>query len=137
MKKYYIASRLENVDQVRAVKAELDARGWQHTYDWTVHGSVQKCDETIIMEVARKEIQGVISADVVIVLLKGGRGTHAELGAAIVNTAYHPSNRIAIFSPDPEKDFGTSGETCAFYHHQYVEKFTNLADMIDELARES
>lgn len=133
MKRYYIASRLENVDQVREVKAALDKAGWEHTYDWTVHGSVQKCDSSVIAEVARKETQGVINADVVIVLLKGGRGTHAELGGAIVNTAYHPSNRIVVYSPDPERDFGTSGETCAFYHHPFVERFTAIDSMLDAL----
>ena len=133
MKRYYIASRLENVDQVREVKAALDKAGWEHTYDWTVHGSVQKCDSSVIAEVARKETQGVINADVVIVLLKGGRGTHAELGMAIINATYQATGRIAIYSPDPERDFGTSGETCAFYHHPFVERFTAIDSMLDAL----
>ena len=41
-KRYYIASGLDNVDKVRELKSVLDAAGWEHTYDWTVHGSVQR-----------------------------------------------------------------------------------------------
>jgi hypothetical protein len=42
VKKYYIASGLENAAVVKDLKKILDAAGWQHTYDWTVHGSVQR-----------------------------------------------------------------------------------------------
>lgn len=133
MKRYYIASRLENVNQVREVKTRLDAAGWEHTYDWTVHGSVQKCTHDVIADVAAKEMLGVINADVVIVLLKGGRGTHVEIGGAIVNAMRCPSNRICIFSPDPERDFGTTGDTCAFYHHPLVERYASIDSMLDAL----
>jgi hypothetical protein len=145
-KKYYIASKLENHAQVRELKAILDQSGWEHTYDWTVHGSVQSEGAERIAEVASAEAEGVCYADAIIVLLPGGRGTHAELGMAIGQThlgremeaagiVAEVERRICIYSPDPDKDFGTGGTTCAFYHHPYVERFTSIPEMIDSLLK--
>lgn len=135
-KKFYIASKLENAPQVKWLAERLKAQGWEHTYDWTVHGSVQG-DPTLCQQVSEKETVGVLEADVVIVLLAGGRGTHVELGIAIGSTvlghalvekgiATSCERRITVFSSDPEKDFGGSGTTCAFYHHPLVERFDDL-----------
>lgn len=143
--KYYIASALENAEQVKALKKMLDAAGHEHTYDWTVHGSVQTCGTDRIAEVAMKEAEGVITADVVVVLLRGGRGTHTELGIAIGTSLLAVTlaevgiveltgtRRICIFSPSSEEDFGTTGKTCAFYHHPLVEKFTDYDEMVGSL----
>ncbi len=150
-KKYYIASGLENFEKVRELKAVLDGAGWEHTYDWTVHGSV--CDSTPpeqrlarLNEVAALEAEGVMCADVIIVLLPGGRGTHSELGMAIGQTLLGREleshdivsdvfRRICVFSADPERDFGTNGTTCVFYHHPLVERFTSMTEMIDSLLK--
>ncbi len=131
--KYYIASGLENAAQVRALKAILDARGWEHTYDWTVHGSVQTEGLERISEVADAEVEGVLRADIIIVLLPGGRGTHVELGMALAGAALDgvlDALRIVLYSPDPERDFGVGGKTCAFYHHPLVERFSSWDGMV-------
>jgi nucleoside 2-deoxyribosyltransferase len=144
---YYIASGLENAENVRKLKAILDAAGWNHTYDWTVHGSVQSEGEERLTEVASAESVGVFEADVVIVLLPGGRGTHAELGMAIGKldlalwlhlrgaNVQNPLDiaRICIFSEDPEAFSGTNGKTCAFYHHPYVRRFSSMDEMLESL----
>ena len=139
MTRYYIASGLENAEQVKRVKAKLDAAGWEHTYDWTVHGSVQKEGAERIAKVAAAEAEGVAAAEVVIVLLPGGRGTHTELGMALalreIDSDAEP--RVCIYSPDAERDFGTGGTTCAFYHHPNVERFSgDLDEMISTLLGE-
>lgn len=137
---YYIASGLANVDAVRKLKKILDEAGWEHTYDWTVHGSVPlyQCADT-----ARSEASGVCAAHINIILLPGGRGAHAELGIAIGSTLLAVAvcaagigcemdeRRIVVYSPDPEKDF--ERDTSAFYHHPLVEKFTSMRDMINSL----
>lgn len=149
--RYYIASALENVEQVRQVKARLDAAGWKHTYDWTVHGSVQEGADRI-REVASNESVGVFEADVIIVLLPGGRGTHAELGMfigkldtmvwlagrGVIGIEWREiTSRVCIYSPRPEIDFGSNdGKTCAFYHHPYVQQFGHLDVMLDRLLSE-
>ncbi len=134
--KYYIASGLDNFKQVQELRDILNARGWEHTYDWTLHGAVYREGAERLREVAEKEVEGVYMAEVVIVILPGGRGTHLELGAAVGLAASYvcPSGeeepRICIYSPDPEKDFGTNDTTCAFYHHPLVERFSSWDEMI-------
>lgn len=141
---YYIASGLENAEQVRALRDRLNAAGWKQTYDWTTHGSVQKEGVEVIAEVASKEIEGVVMAEVFIALLPGGRGTHCELGGAITMSDCYvlipgeqPAPLICVYSPDPERDFGTTeGKTCAFYHHPNVQRFGDLDEMVGWLLSE-
>lgn len=55
---------------------------WEHTYNWAKNISN---DETIedLIEYSKLEQKGIIEADVVIILLPAGRGTHIELGMAL------------------------------------------------------
>jgi nucleoside 2-deoxyribosyltransferase len=112
--RYYIASRLENAPQVRAVRDALAHRGWRFTYDWTLHGAVRSQGTGVMRRVAYDELMGVKRADVVLGLLPGGRGTHVEIGAAIAFGA-----QVVLYSPDI-KLFELGEETCAFYHHERV-----------------
>lgn len=141
-KKFYIASGLENAAQVSWLADRLKAVGWEHTYDWTAHGRVPHDQRP---ETAELETKGVLEAEVVIVLLPGGRGTHTELGIAIGSTmlamavcaagvAEMDDRQIFIFSPTPEVDFGPESErTCVFYHHPLVERFDDLDIMVGSL----
>lgn len=123
---FYIASRLENAERVRKLKQVLEARGWLHSYDWTVHGSVQNAGASVIREVAVAEANGVTSANLVIVMLPGGRGTHAELGMAIA-----ADKHVIILSESSEIDFGQDGRTCAFYHHPVCQRVTTLDELLE------
>ena len=105
--KFYIASALENHASVSLAATMLKNAGHTHTYDWTEHGSVQRDGDARIAEVAANEIAGVWAADVVIVLLPGGRGTHTELGVAI-----GAGKQVHVHGPMLD----ASGRTCAFYH---------------------
>lgn len=135
---FYIASRLENAARVRDLASILKARGHVHTYDWTMHGSVQNEGSDVIAKVASREHAGVRSADTVIVLLPGGRGTHAELGMAIAWATVVAEDtgdpiRILVLSESPEIDFGEDGRTCAFYHHPLVKRIGSWAELLDAL----
>jgi hypothetical protein len=138
--KFYIASGLDNAGQVRQVAETLKAAGWTHTYDWTVHGSVAGKGPDVFVETAAAEVLGVRDADVVIVLLPGGRGTHAELGVALGEAVWREATGfemgVCIYSPTPEKDFGTGRTTCAFYHHPNVQRFDDLDEMVGWLLSE-
>lgn len=123
--RYYIASRLENAAQVKELKALLDAAGWHHTYDWTKHGAVRSQGTGRMQEVAHKEVRGVQDADVVIVLMPGGRGTHIEIGIALDD----PHKRVWLHSNSPMLDFGVGEETCAFYHHERVHQVNGPLSM--------
>ena len=125
MKKVYIASKIENFRQVQAVRDALLMAGHIITYDWTRHGSVVGNLE-YLKEVAENEREGVVSADVVIVLLPGGRGTHAELGMA--NALKIPVMLIA----DDDTYFRSDDNTCAFYWNNNV--YRHVCHRLDSLS---
>lgn len=129
--KFYIASRLENADQVRYLRDRLTANGWVCTYDWTKHGSVQREAASVIGAVAEAEARGVAEADIVIVLLPGGRGTHCEIGMGI---ALEKAVFLVSFSEEAQAaDFGTEGTTCAFYHHPCAVQCRGFAELMQRL----
>jgi hypothetical protein len=111
----YIATRLERHLQHNLVRDALARFGVGCSYDWTTHGPVFREGIPRIREVAKAEIDGVLQADAVVVLLPGGRGTHAELGAALA--AKKP---VIVHSFCAETDFGNGSDACAFYHHPLV-----------------
>jgi hypothetical protein len=120
---FYIASRLENASRVKVLIESLEATGkFCCTYNWTVHGSVQGQGEARYAEVASSEMSGVSHAQVVIVWLPGGRGTHAELGAALVLRKYV----LLLYSDDEDLQ---DGYYCAFYFHPCVRRMKVSKDV--------
>lgn len=109
--KYYIATRLERHAEHNKLRNRMFEAAHELTYDWTHHGPVFRDGLARIREVAELELKGVKEAHLVIVLLPGGRGTHAELGMAL--SAGIP---VLLHSEDAAF-FRASPETCAFYHH--------------------
>jgi nucleoside 2-deoxyribosyltransferase len=111
--KIYIATRLENAAQHAELAKRLAGEEIGVTYDWTVHGRVKDSAERMA-EVSAAEIRGIRNADCVVALLPGGRGTHAEIGAAL-------ALRVPVVIYDPDGSLVDPGEeTCAFYHHPGV-----------------
>jgi nucleoside 2-deoxyribosyltransferase len=123
--KFYIASRLENASNVRELADKLEALGYQHTYDWTVHGSVQDQGEARMEEVARNEARGIYESDVAIVLLPGGRGTHCEIGLALGF-----GKDVWIVGPRCDE----SGRECAFYYCPQVKRFESVSELMQHMA---
>ena len=123
----YIATRLENTAkycEVRGGLAEIDIG---ISYDWTVHGPVWRSGVEKIREVSIKEFNGVDDSDFCIVILPGGRGTHCELGMALM-----AGKHVFILAETPEvqKMQYAVPETCAFYHHPLVKWFTCTLDLL-------
>ena len=116
--KYYIASKLENAVAVKTLAHAFSELGWEQTYDWTTHGSVHGKGDEVLQHVTLKELGGVKEADVVVIVLPGGRGTHAELGAAL---AYNKP--VFVWGLQPE-DFIQDGYTCSFYWNPAVRRIT-------------
>jgi nucleoside 2-deoxyribosyltransferase len=123
--RYYIATKLENHAQHNKVRDVLNAMGHQITYDWTSHGPVWTSGIGRIREVSILETNGVLDADVVVILWPGGRGTHVELGMAIA------ARKPVIFMSTNLEHHIASPETCAFYHHPLVDKCKS----VDEIPR--
>jgi hypothetical protein len=120
---FYIATSLERAKEHTELRLKLEALGHECTYNWVPHGSVQHLGSERITEVAQAEIDGVMDADVVIVLLPGGRGTHAELGAAIGACT---SEYIYVVGEMKDGD----GRECAFYYHPDVVRVKDVEELL-------
>jgi len=127
--KYYIATKLENHAEHNKLRDVLNNRGHQITYDWTYHGPVYSHGLERVREVAQLEINGVLDADVVVVLWPGGRGTHVEMGIALAQ------QKPVIFVSDVEAHHQATTETCAFYHAPTVALCTRLTDVAPIIAQ--
>ena len=115
--KFYIASKLENYEQVSYLAGKLKSAGWTHTYDWTIHGSVKESSIELLKEVGQKELNGVKEADVVIILTPQGRGTHTELGIALA------LNKQIYLCHSDRTFFCYDDNTSAFYWLPQVNQF--------------
>jgi hypothetical protein len=109
----YIASGLDNLAEAKRVADMLEDLGHIITYRWFDHGPAGSSIERL-QEVSVKEVEGVRSADVVLVLLPGGRGTHVELGGGLL------TNKPVIIWDYTRTAFTVDNTTCAFYWHPNV-----------------
>jgi len=124
--RFYIASKLENYEQVKSLARLLRLSGWEHTYDWTVRGSIKETNIETLKSVGQKEYDGVKNADIVIVLTPQGRGTHVELGMAIA------LNKVVYICHEDDKYFQCDDNSSAFYWLPNVKHFIGS---IGELAK--
>lgn len=130
--KFYIASKLENCLQVQSLAKLLKADGWEHTYDWTIRGSMREADIETLKSVGQKELDGVKNADIVIVLTPQGRGTHVELGMAIA------LNKLIYICHFDDTYFKCDVNTSTFYWLPQVKHFTGtIEDLAIELKTSS
>jgi hypothetical protein len=116
--KFYVASGVSNAEKVNFAAEALHAAGHERTYDWTTHGDVSKADPSFQSHVASCESRGVLEAQLVVLLLPGRFGTHAELGMALASSA---NKRILLWSETAAPFDGAEG-FCVFYHHPAVER---------------
>ncbi|WP_336770860.1 nucleoside 2-deoxyribosyltransferase [Paenibacillus sp. MMO-58] len=126
--KFYIASSLRNIENVREVAEILKACGFQHTYDWTIHSKIDSI--TKLRKIGQEEVSGVLAADVVIVMFPAGKGSHVELGIAL-----GAGKKIYLYSST--NDLNKIGNTCTFYHVDSVEqRIGSLDDLINSICLE-
>lgn len=120
--KFYLASGLDNIENARLFRDALVNAGHTQTYDWTTHGPVAAHGIERIRQVAQAEMRGVHDADVVLAVLRGGRGTHFEMGAA-----YAAGKPVLVYAPE-QSLVSAHPDTCAFYHLPRVQTFWGSAD---------
>lgn len=115
---FYVASGVPNAEKVNLAARALEEGGHVRTYDWTKHGDVSGESQERKQAVAATEMQAVVNADLVVLLLPGRFGTHAELGVSIATSG---NKRILLWSESSAPFDGSSG-FCVFYHHPSVER---------------
>ncbi len=127
VKRFYVASRFSNIESVRYVGQTLESRGYTNTYDWTQDASRLETSPPTVAEmrsIAKREKDAVLSADVVVILLPGGKSTHVELGMAIAQ-----GKKTILHSQD---GFDNLDATSTFYHLPELEKCSGpLDDVVD------
>lgn len=121
MKKFYVASSLNNKAMVRDVSQRLIEKGYLQTYDWTKNSNVTSLEA--LAEIGRLEREAVLEADFVLVLLPAGKGSHIEFGLALAH-----DKRVYLYSPDDA--INNVKATTTFYHLPQV---TKCIGTIDEL----
>jgi nucleoside 2-deoxyribosyltransferase len=109
-KRFYLATRKDRAAQAAPLLEALRAHGWERTLTWTDqdHGGIPGYTKTAMVE-----LQGVREADVLIVLLPGGYGTHVEIGAALAlgkPVILHAPDRETLETPYP----------CIFHYHPSI-----------------
>src|ERR1700676_1642333 len=98
-KTYYLATAKDRGEELATLVEALKSHGWERRYAWNGEdegGPAQFSD------IAVKKLKGVADADVLIVLLPGGRGTPVEMGAALAlgkPVLIHSPNRYILEKP--------------------------------------
>ncbi|MGE7881137.1 nucleoside 2-deoxyribosyltransferase [Bacillus sp. NPDC094077] len=113
--KFYIASSFQNKHLVRSVANELKNAGWHHTYDWTKNERAVNQEQ--LREIGKAEKNAIQEADVFLLILDGGNGSHTEFGMAIalekkvymyhegipLQTTFYHLPEVNIFEGDAEE----------------------------------
>lgn len=111
MKKcFYLSTRKDRGSQSAVLLEALERDGWERTYTWSDVDS----NSSQYGEIAAAELEGIRLADVLIVLLPGGFGTHVELGAALAF-----GKPIILYA----HDYNTleTPYVCVFHYHPLVQ----------------
>lgn len=122
MRKFYLATRKDRAAQAEKLLEALKSRGWERTFTWA---GEDKAGAEEYPELAVAELAGVREADVLIVLLPGGLGTHVEIGAALAlgkPVILHAPDQQTLNSPYP----------CVFHYHPGVKLL--ISEVVDENA---
>lgn len=129
--KYYIATSLRRADHNKRVQKGLTPYGYEITYDWTKHGSVKHVSRERLQDVAIQEVNAVLEADIIIVLLPGGLGTHTEFGIAL------GLGKKVIIHAEDQSFFDIGDKTVAFYHHPNLIQISCAIEDLPERIHES
>jgi nucleoside 2-deoxyribosyltransferase len=107
--KVYIATGYSNKAEHNAVRDECLRYGLELTHDWTLKTHKLPLTPHAWRTIAKAEKQGVLRAELIIVLLPGGMGTHTELGMALACDI-----PVLIHTTDDDVYY-TRNETVPFY----------------------
>ncbi len=119
--KFYIGSSFKNADLINYFSDKLCEHGLIHTYNWAKNIIENETVDDKI-DASLKEIEGIEDADIVIIIIPAGRGTHIEMGMALAF-----NKKIYMCAMD-EKEF--SEATVNFYELPEIIKLAGTPDSI-------
>jgi len=109
-KTFYLATRKDREAEANAISEALKTKGWRRTFEWT---ALDVSDKKHHAKLAQQELDAIKEADILIVLLPGGYGTHVEIGAALAlgkHVVLHSPDHNTLNNPYP----------CVFHYHPGV-----------------
>lgn len=118
--KFYIGSGFKNSNLVNYYSEKLESLGLEHTYNWAKNIKETETKEDMI-NFSRLEIEAILNADLVIILLPAGRGTHVELGMALA------LNKRIFLCADTSEVFDSTN-TVNFYEIPEITKLVGCAN---------
>jgi nucleoside 2-deoxyribosyltransferase len=122
-KRFYLSTRKDRSAQAAVLLEALKAQGWERTLNWTERNEVGPDGYA---DTALAEMAAVREADVLVVLLPGGYGTHVEIGAALAlgkPVILHAPDRKTLDTPYP----------CVFHYHPRVKLLVSEVLDVDEV----
>jgi nucleoside 2-deoxyribosyltransferase len=122
-KRFFLSTRKDRSAEADALSAALKAHGWERTFAWTDQDGA---GPEAHAKVAVAELAGVREADVLVVLLPGGYGTHVEIGAALAlgkPVVLHAPDRKVLETP----------YLCVFHYHPGVKLLVSKVPEIDAI----
>jgi nucleoside 2-deoxyribosyltransferase len=109
-KRFYLSTRVDRSAGAAELLRALVAKGWQRTFAWD---GEEPSNSGEFRALANAELAGIREADVLIVLLPGGRGTYTEIGAALAF-----GKPIILWAPD--REVLDKPYPCAFHYHPNI-----------------
>ncbi len=97
---FYIASSRDGLTDVRRLAAHLEAIGMRWAFDWPAHFehtcSAETCGVPGRVDLAAREIVGVANCDLFVGIGRMGRGTHVELGVALLSASSFNALKMVV-----------------------------------------
>lgn len=116
----YVASSLDNRENVAEVIRILEQHDIHITYKWHEHGRIDNI--SILPEIAKKEFDGVKDADFLLFLMPARMGSHIEFGIALAL-----NKPIYIITADQ------SFEEKSFYHLPQIGRYSNVYQLLEKI----
>src|SRR5471030_1765684 len=99
--KIYVASKFENIHEVKRVINLLRGSGHEITADWTTHEHVQPVTDgnrELAMKYAVEDLNGTKTCDIFILLTTqaNGVGSTTEFGAALLSSVMNKKPKVYV-----------------------------------------
>ena len=122
--RFFVSGKIVDEKKAKDVMKLLRSAGHEITFDWTTIGHLRPYDENsdLSRDAAIKECEGVLSADVLIVLAhEKGIGMYVELG-------------IALGAGIPVRVIADQESRTMFFHHPLVKRVKDIEEIVKEFS---